>query len=281
METLAYYNGKYATADEMTIPFNDRVNFFGDGVYEATTTRNYKIFALDEHVDRIFNSAKLIDINIDMTKEEMKEILCDLVKKLDSPTQFVYWQITRGSHVRNHTYPEGMKSNFWVLLKPFKDINFDVETKVITHIDTRFLHCNIKTLNLIPAVLYATEAERAGCQEAILYREGGRVTECSHSNVHIINKDGVLQTAPLDNLILPGIARKHLLNAAKDLGIAVDETPFQVEDLFTAREVLTTSSTTVIRRVRNVDGKEVGGADGETVAKLREWLKNEYLTETN
>ena len=110
MKDLGYYNGKIGTLDELTVPFNDRVHFFGDGVYEATLARNYKINLLDEHIDRMFRSAAMVDINIRETKEEMAAILCDLVKKLDCPDQMVYWQVTRGTQVRNHTYPEDMKA---------------------------------------------------------------------------------------------------------------------------------------------------------------------------
>lgn len=281
MKDLGYYNGQIGTLDELTVPFNDRVHFFGDGVYEATLARNYKINLLDEHIDRMFRSAAMVDINIRETKEEMAAILCDLVKKLDSPDQFVYWQVTRGTQARNHTYPEDMKGNLWVVLKPgaIKDLRTPIAT--ITAPDTRFLHCNIKTLNLLPAVLYAQKAEREGVYETILYREGGRVTECSHSNVHIITKDGVFKTAPTDNLILPGIARAHLIKACHALGIEVDETPFTLDEMMSAAEVLTSSSTAPVRYCNKIDGKTVGGGAPELVKKLTDWVENEFLEATN
>src|SRR5699024_4867094 len=108
---------------------------------------------------------------------------------------------------RNHAFTEGA-GNLWVMLKP-AEISDGIEPiKLITMEDTRFLHCNIKTLNLIPSVMASEKAKEAGCQETIFYRKGGRVTECAHSNCHIL-KDGKLYTAPTDNLILPGIARAH------------------------------------------------------------------------
>jgi D-alanine transaminase len=68
MKNLGYYNGKVAPLDELTVPFNDRVHFFGDGVYEATLARNYKIYALDEHLDRLYRSASMVDIHIRESK---------------------------------------------------------------------------------------------------------------------------------------------------------------------------------------------------------------------
>ena len=84
MKTLGYYNGKYDELENMSVPMNDRVCWFGDGVYDAGPCRNYKIFAIDEHVDRFFNSAGLIKMQVPCTKAELKALLQDLVNKMDT-----------------------------------------------------------------------------------------------------------------------------------------------------------------------------------------------------
>ena len=84
MKNLGYYNGKFDEIENMSIPMGDRVCFFGDGVYDATYSRNYKIFALDEHVNRFFNSTKLLEFKLNFTKQELKELLNDLIKKMDT-----------------------------------------------------------------------------------------------------------------------------------------------------------------------------------------------------
>ncbi|MBQ6846266.1 MAG: aminotransferase class IV, partial [Oscillospiraceae bacterium] len=114
MKNLGYYNGKFGEIEEMTIPMSDRVCFFGDGVYDATYSRNYKIFSIDDHVNRFFSSAKLLEINLPVTKEELKDTLYDMVKKMDTGENFVYFQATRGSGVRNHLFPESGKANLWI-----------------------------------------------------------------------------------------------------------------------------------------------------------------------
>ena len=278
MKTLGYYNGKYDELEKMTVPFDDRVCFFGDGVYDAAPARNYKIFAIDEHIDRFFNSAAIMDIIIPMTKEELKSLLEELVRKLDTGDQFVYWQCTRGTGIRDHKYTEG-PGNLWVMLKPGSLADGLTPIKCITLEDHRFEYCNCKTLNLLPSVLYAEKAAKAGCDESILYRHGGRVTECAHSNCHII-KDGKVYTAPTDDKILPGIARAHLVRMCKKLGIAVSETPYYLEDLWNADEILVTSSSNVCLRVSELDGKAVGGKDPETFEKLRSSLYEEILEAT-
>ena len=75
MERLGYYNGEYGPLEEMKVPMNDRVSWFGDGVYDAGPCRNYRIFALDEHVDRFFRSASLLEIEMPVGKQELKDIL--------------------------------------------------------------------------------------------------------------------------------------------------------------------------------------------------------------
>ena len=122
--------------------------------------------------------------------------------------------------------------------------------------------CNIKTINLLPAVLANQKAEEAGCDETIFHR-GDRVTECSHSNVHIL-KDGALKTAPCDNLILPGITRAHRIAQCREMGVPVIEEPFTLDELFDADEVFFSSSSALTCRfsrrlsVRTVSFAHIG-----------------------
>ena len=94
MKNLGYYNGKYDLIENMTIPMNDRVCYFGDGVYDATYSRNHIIFALDEHIDLFFNSAGLLQIKISYTKKELKNLLED--------TRFLHCNIKTRSIAQNH-----------------------------------------------------------------------------------------------------------------------------------------------------------------------------------
>ena len=277
MKTLGYYNGKFGPLDEMMIPMNDRVSYFGDGVYDATLARNYKIFAIDEHIDRIYNSAGLLKIQIPCTTQEMKDLLYEMVNKMETGDLFVYWQVTRGTAPRNHAFPD-VPANLWIMLKPagLKDPN--VKIKLTEMEDTRFLHCNIKTLNLLPSVMASQKAEELGCQETILHR-GDRVTECAHSNVHII-QDGILKTAPTDNLILPGIARAHLIKMCKKVGIPVNETPYTMKELMAADEVIVTSSSQLCLTASEVDGVPVGGKRPDLIKMLQDELYTEFYNET-
>lgn len=280
MKNLGYYNGVYDELENMSIPMSDRVCFFGDGVYDATYSRNYKIFAAEEHIDRFFNSAAFLQINLPCTKEEMKTLLCEMVSKMDTGNNFIYFQATRSCDpVRNHTYSENAKANIWINIYPKEILDVYKKVSLITMEDTRFYHCNIKTVNLIPAVIASQKAKEAGCFEAVFHRNG-RVTECAHSNVHIL-KDGCLITAPTDNLILPGIARKHIIKACGQLGIPVAERPYTLDELFAADEVMVSSAGALCLSAENVDGKPVGGKAPQLLKKLQETLLDEFITATN
>ena len=145
--------------------------------------------------------------------------------------------------------------------------------------DTRFFHCNIKTVNLIPAVVASQRAKEAGCDETVLHRNG-RVTECAHSNVHII-RNGVFTTAPTDNLILPGIARMHIIKACGKLGIPVEEVPYTLEDLMNADEVMISSAGSLCLAAQEVDGKPVGGKAPELLKAIQDEVLREFMEETN
>lgn len=274
MENLGYYNGKIGLIEEMQIPMTDRVCWFGDGIYDATYAHNHKIFDLDAHINRFFNSARLLEMNIPVTKQELAQLLKKLVLKVDSGDQFVYLQLTRGSGLRGHIYPEDMTGNLWVALTPSKVADTYEPIDVITYEDKRFHYCNVKTLNLIPSCLAATAADRAGCSEAIFHR-GDIVTECAHSNCSIF-KDGKVITHPLNDEILPGTARIRLLAFAEKLGFEVEERNYTLDELFAADEVVVHSTGSFCIPVKTVDGKPVGGKAPEMLKTIQDALVADF-----
>jgi len=279
MENLGYYNGKYDLIENMTVPMNDRACYFGDGIFEVIYTRNHKPYALSEHMDRLYASARELGINIVITKKEFSELIEDLIKKVDSPEQLVYWQVSRGTEMRSHAPAGPLKANIWVTIRPMQLKDSYTPMTAITMEDTRFLHCNMKTLNLIPTVLASREAVAKGCDEAIFHR-GERVTECAHSNISIITNDGKLKTAPADNMILAGVARGHLLEFCKAFDIPVIEEPFTVAEMMDAAEVIVTSSGTLCRPVKEIDGVAVGGKAPKILNKLRDALIADFMEKT-
>ncbi len=286
MQNLGYYNGKIDLIENITVPLNDRANYFGDGCYDAMYCRNYIIYCLTDHLDRLYNSAALLGINPPCTKSELGDLLSDLVKKVDAHEQFIYVQFSRGTAFRDHAHGGHLTANLWITLTPCPVQNTYAPTSCITVPDTRFYHCNIKTLNLLPNVMASEKAHQSGAHEAIFYRpayegaENGIVTECAHSNVHAII-DGVFRTHATDNLILPGIGRLNILRMCRKLGLPFAEIPFTKADLFTADEVMISSSGSFCIPVNVIDGKPVGGRGGEMLKALQDALVADWLEKTD
>ena len=280
MEDLAYYNGKITRLSEMMVPFNDRSHFFGDGVYDASVARNGIIFKLEDHLDRFFNSMALIDIQPDFTKDELRELLQALCQKLDTGDLFVYFQVSRGTAIRNHSYAQTLKPNLSVYMLPWTgDFSSQKRLKLMTTPDHRFEFCHIKTLNLLPNVLASQAATSQGLDEVVYHRDQ-RVTECAHSNISILI-NGVFQTAPLDHWILPGIARKYLLLMSQALGFDVLEHSFTVEEMLAADEVIVSSSGSLCAPVSEIDGRAVGGRDPERLQQLQDRIYQDFFKETD
>lgn len=277
MKTLGYYNGKFDEIENMTVPMNDRVCWFGDGVYDATMARNYVIYALDEHLDRIYNSMAGMRIRPPMPKYRMGQVLSEMVKKLDTGDQFVYWQVTRGTDDRNHAFGPG-PSNLWITLRPRLPKDTYKPIKLISAPDTRFHHCNIKTLNLLPSVLASQRAAEAGVDECVFIRDG-YVTECAHSNVHML-KDGAFVTHPADELILPGIARAHLIRWCRQNGVKVDLRPFTYKELLDADEVIVSSSGSFCLQALQIDKRPVGGKASELLKSIQDAMVADFMSKT-
>ena len=278
MKTLGYYNGKIDELDKICVPMLDRACYFGDGVYDVTFCRNYKAYQLREHVERIFQSAALLKIYPEITPDELCDLIQTLIKKLDSDELWVYFQFSRGTDFRNHAFPEKATPNLWIMLKPAKIKDTYRQLRVITRKDTRALHCNIKSLNLLPSVLATEACVEAGVDECILHRDG-IVTECAHSNVSIL-KNGTLITHPANEFILAGTGRAHLMSACRHFEIPVLERPYTLEELKDADEVILTSASALCMRIVEVDGVSVGQKAPHTLKTLQDYLLNDFLSQT-
>ena len=267
MQNIGYYNGTFAPVEELMVPACDRGVYFGDGVYEALRVERHRFFALREHLARFRASLGFLQIPFTMTDEALTAILQEAADRVESDSQQLYFQVTRGTAIRSHSFPENAKPNLLIFSRgvPLADL---VEYRhVIVLPDTRWQHCNIKSLNLIPSVLASEQAKQRGCAEAVFHRDGV-VTECSSSNLLML-KDGVLRTAPADERILPGVTRGHFLMLAKELGVPVDETAFTLAEAYAADELLITSTSAHGLPVGEMENKPVCGKDEALLRKLQ------------
>ena len=273
MESVGYYNGEMGAPEDLRVPFLDRANYFGDGVYDGAMARDGVILFEDEHLARFEDSLAVLRIDVPWTRAWLSGELHRVLDQCSVRDTFVYWQVTRGTAPRDHTFP-AVEPNLWITVTPhpFSDLSKTID--VASFEDKRFSYCNAKTLNLIPNVLAAQHALERGCQEAVFVRDG-YVTESAHSNIHILVK-GTLVTHPADDHILPGIARRHLLDMCATLGIPVEERLYTLDELMAADEVVVSASSTFGIRVAHVDGVAVGGRDQATYERLCDALNCEF-----
>lgn len=264
-------NDQIVKNEEIVIDKEDRGYQFGDGVYEVVKVYNGELFTAEEHLDRFYASAEKIRITIPYTKDKMHQLMHELVEKNNIETGHIYFQITRGAGPRNHIFPgDDVKPILTGNAKenPRPVANFENGVKATFVEDIRWLRCDIKSLNLLGAVLAKQEAHEKGCYEAILHRED-TVTEGSSSNIYGI-KDGVLYTHPANNFILNGITRQVILQCATEIGLPVKEEPMTKAELLEMDEVIVSSTTSEVTPIIEVDGVAIGtGKPGEWTRKLQ------------
>ncbi len=280
MKQIGYYNGEIGNINEIKCPILDRGLYFGDGCYDATMVRDGHVFMLDAHIDRFFNSARLLRIDLGFDREWLITEINKIISHFDGQQAILYWQATRGTAMRAHAFPDSeVKPNLMMFLCE-KDITpRSCEHSAITVEDTRFLHCNIKTLNLLPNVLATQKAVEAGVDEVVFVRDG-YVTEMAHSNVSFL-KDGVFIYHPFDNKILPGISLKNIIAACEQLGIKSQAKALTLCEALNADELISSSSSAFCSRIVKLDNINVGGRDISTFEKIQNYVYDQYLNSNN
>lgn len=270
MEEIGFYNGKIGNLMEITCPIMDRAVYFGDGCYDASYVYNQRIFAVDEHLDRFYGNCNRLGIKIQYSRGEIKSIFARMIDEFDPDMGMIYWQASRGTDVRYHSFPtkENVRPNLMAYLIPQKLAPKTKTFQVIRLEDTRCKHCDVKTLNLLPSVMATQKAKERGCNEVIFHRDG-KVTEMAHSNISFLMK-GTLVYHPFDWKILPGISIKRLLRQAERLGIKTLPKELSVEEALEADELIVTSSGSICHRVVACDGEAVGGKDDATFHRLQD-----------
>ncbi|MDA8353135.1 MAG: D-amino-acid transaminase [Firmicutes bacterium] len=268
MEIL--FDETFTPRDQAKVDIEDRGYQFGDGIYEVIRVYGGKMFCLEPHLQRLQRSTSEIRLQLPYSLERLKQLLQELVQNNHLTDGNVYLQVSRGTAPRNHKFPENTRPMVVAYTmeapRPVKMLDEGIHT--ITDPDIRWLRCDIKSLNLLGAVMSKQKAADRGCEEAILHRDG-RVTEGSSTNVFLV-KDGTLITHPADHLILHGITRQVVLELAAELNWPVEERAASIEELFRADEVFITSTTTEVTPVISIDGRTVSdGKPGPMTRRLQ------------
>lgn len=272
-----YLNGEFMPITEAKVSVLDRGFIFGDGVYEVIPAYSRRAFRLPEHLKRLQHSLDGIKLPNPHNEAEWTRIVDEIIARNESEDQYLYLHITRGAAKRDHAFPNPpAQPTVFVMSSPLPTPPaelLDSGVSCITAQDNRWLRCDIKAISLLPNVLLRQMAVDAGCAETILIRDdpetgSGFLTEGAASNIFVV-RNGSLLAPPKDNLMLPGITYDVVLEIAAANGIPCEVRRVMKEELFSADELLLTSSTKEVLAITHLDGLAVGsGKPGAMFARL-------------
>lgn len=283
-EPLVYIDGSYYPKSQAKVSVYDHCFLYGDGVFEGIRAYDGRVFKLDEHIDRLYSSAKAIKLEIPMSKEELKKVIIDTLRVNELKDAYVRVVITRGIGDLGLDVRKCPKASIIVIVEPWGPYYGDlyerglkVITASIRRHSPRCLNPNIKACNYLNNILAKIEANLAGADEAIMLTMEGYVSEGTGDNVFVV-KNGELITPPAV-YILRGITRQAIIELANEMGIPVKEQDITPYDLYNADEVFLTGTAAEVAPVVEVDGRIIGdGKPGPMTKKLSEKFKE--LTRT-
>jgi D-alanine transaminase len=277
MARTVYVNGEYVPENEGKISIFDRGFLFADGVYEVTAVINGKLVDYDPHMERLERSLNELRMGWPCTKDELKAMHLEMVKRNALSEGIIYMQVTRGAADRTFNFPKDAKPTliaFTQAMKLADNTNATTGVKVISTPDIRWARRDIKTVMLLAPVLGKQAAYEQGANEAWMI-EDGFVTEGTSSNAYIV-KDGKVITRGLSNSILAGCTRRSLFRLAKEHGVTIEERSFTIDEAYAADEAFLTSASQFVMPIVEIDGHRIGGGQpGPVVRRLREMFLEE------
>ena len=269
-------NGKLVDKADAKVSVFDHGFLYGDGVFEGIRAYNGKVFRHREHIDRLYESARSILLEIPLTLDAMIQTVEQTVKANGKPNAYIRLVVSRGPGNLGLD-PRKCEPQVIVIvddIQLYPPELYDTGMEIITASTIRnhpnALNPRIKSLNYLNNVMAKIEAIRAGCLEAIMLNTKGEVAECTGDNIFVV-KRGVLKTPPTDAGILEGITRNAVLELARAAQIPTQEIGLTRHDVYAADELFLTGTAAEVIAVVKVDGRVIGaGKPGPTTQRLRE-----------
>lgn len=279
-QRIIYLDGNYVREEEAKISVFDHGVLYGDGVFEGIRVYNGRVFKCEEHINRLYNAAKAIMLEIPMRKEEMTEVLLETCRRNQIKDGYVRLVVTRGKgDLGLNPVSCKVASVFCIVgsITLYPDEMYIKGMPIITAVQRRnkatIVDPQIKSLNYLNNILAKIEANRAGVPEALMLNHDGVVAECTGDNIFIV-KDNVIYTPPIYIGILGGITRNTVIELAKELGYEVKESEFTLFNVYSADECFLTGTAAEAIPVTNVDGRIIGnGEAGPVTTRLLEAFK--------
>jgi branched-chain amino acid aminotransferase len=259
-----YISGALYDKDDAKISVFDHGLLYGDGVFEGMRSYNGRVFRLKEHLDRLWNSAKTIWLEIPVTQEAMAKAVNDTLAANGIKDGYIRLVVTRGPGTlgldpNRCSQPQIIIITDKIELYPedFYRNGLEIVTASTMRNHPAALNPRIKSLNYLNNILAKIEGLKAGCIEALMLNHKGEVAECTGDNIFLV-RGGVLQTPPIDAGILEGITRQAVIELARKAGIEVREMSLTRHDVYIADECFLTGSAAEVIPVVRIDSRTIG-----------------------
>lgn len=275
MTRKVYINGTLYAKEDATISVYDHGLLYGYGVFEGLRSYAGKVFRIEEHIERLWDSAKAVWLEIPMTQEAMRQAIEETLEVNEIDDGYVRVIVTRGSGTlgldpNQTSNPQVIIIADVLALYPehyFKQ-GLEIVTVSVTRNHPAALNPRVKSLNYLNNILAKIEGLQAGCVEALMLNHKGEVAECTGDNVFVVD-DGTLLTPPQDAGILKGITRGAVIELAEASGRTVREAPLTKHDVYIADECFLTGTAAEVVPVVKVDSRTIGaGTPGPVTQDL-------------
>ena len=272
-ENLVYIDGQFLPKSEAKISVYDHGLLYGDGVFEGIRAYNGLVFKLDEHIERLYHSAKSIELDIPMSQKDMKKTILETIRRNGLRDAYVRVVVTRGVgdlglDPRKCPTPSVIiiadRITLWKE-KSLKAVTASTRRNALTALNPM-----IKSLNYLNNILAKLEANRANVSEAIMLNQQGLVCEGTGDNIFIV-KDKIIATPPPSASILVGVTRNAVIELAAKEGLRVEQRDITVHELYNADEAFFTGTAAEVMPLVEVDARKIGnGEPGPITRKLME-----------
>jgi branched-chain amino acid aminotransferase len=277
MSLQIYISGEYFAKEDAKISVYDHGLLYGDGVFEGMRSYSGKVFRLSEHMDRLWQSARAICLEIPLSKAEMSKAVQETLRRNELTDAYIRLIVTRGSGTlgldpNRCSHPQVIIITDHIALYPaeYYENGLEIVTASTIRNHPAALSPRIKSLNYLNNIMAKIEGLNAGCIEALMLNTKGDVAECTGDNIFIVRGGDVL-TPPLDAGILDGITRQAVIQLARNDSLAVYEATLTRHDIYTADECFLTGSAAEVIPVVKIDNRLLG--DGKPGPITRDLMK--------
>ncbi|KQC15358.1 MAG: branched-chain-amino-acid transaminase [Methanothrix sp.] len=259
-----YLDGKFVPAEEAAVSVYDHGLLYGDGVFEGIRAYNGRVFRLEEHVERLYDSAKAIMLEMPVTQEEMRDAILATLRKNGLTDAYIRPIVTRGVGDLGLDPRKCAKPTVIIISQKWEamygdlyEVGLTAITVTVRRNSSAALPPNIKSLNYLNNILAKIEANVKGGNEAIFLDDAGNVSEGSGDNIFVVKDGKIFTPHTLNNL--KGITRKAVIEVAESRGYSVEGVHLGIFDLYTADEIFVTGTAAEVAPVTKIDGRVIGG----------------------